>query len=44
MMDRYTVVMRHKHFEFPWYSFIKLYSALLCPHQTHEKDPKHRMP
>ena len=43
-MDRHTVVMRHKYFEFLQCSFMKeLYPALLCPVKTHEKDLKHRM-
>ena len=43
-MDRYTVTMRHKHFEFLQCSFKEeLCFALLCPDQTHEKDLKRRM-
>ncbi len=43
-MDRYTVTMRHKHFEFLQCSFEKeLCFALLCSDKTHEKDLKHRM-
>ena len=44
MMDRYTVTMRHKRFEFLLCSFKEeLYFALLCPDKTHEKDLKRRM-
>ncbi len=43
-MDRYTVIMRHKHLEFLQCSFKEELSfALLCPDQTHEKDLKPRM-
>ncbi len=44
VMDRYTVTMRHKHFEFLQCSFKEeLCFALLCPDKTHEKDLKRRM-
>ena len=43
-MDRYTVIMRHKHLEFLQCSFKEeLCFALLCPDKTHEKDLRHRM-
>ena len=43
-MDRYTVIMRHKHLEFLQCSFKEeLCFALLCPDQTHEKDLESRM-
>ena len=42
-MDRYTVTMRHKHFEFLMCSFKQeLCFALLCSDKTHEKDLKHQ--
>lgn len=45
MMDRCTISMRLKHFEFLWHSFIKsLCLALPCPEMTHVKDLKDRMP
>ena len=43
MERNYSVSMRHNKPGFHWYSFIKLYSALLCSETTHEKDPKRRM-
>lgn len=44
VMDRYTVTMCHKHFEFLQCSFKEqLCFALLCPDKPHEKDLKRRM-
>ena len=43
IMDRYTVVMRHKTLEFLQLGLEELSFALPCPDKTHEKDLKHRM-